>query len=1120
MEISGNDKKGNLDQKEVFYANHDDNIDPDETGDSKLIGISINDAAIYDDGGYGDCGDDDVYVSAEPDTPVEEIIQTNVSKNIRDLRTFFDKGRFITEKGDQTTNCINVAEKRTYHIPETHIEDFFGLLEMCRMERRIIHYSERQETAARARSGIMLDFDYYQTTKDNQLTHGHFETLSRKVGQILGEVLDVHKHMSMGGGDSYDDFSFRVFFIRKPEIVLAPTVDAPGRYKDGFHMLIPEIMVSKGLKKHIIEQIIAKNILTTTFRGSKLHGGPNDTLDKMSSSVPVQFVGNTRPGKPAYNLTYACEVKLLADDGYTSVNTSSMDVTPLNRGEVLSADTNKPMPINLCYELSVYFNLKTINGAPTWLKKCEMDYKVALETQIQHAVEKSSRGILDEKILSDNENTVDILALNNAEAAYLKRLLGILDVSYATEYKKWFSVMMAIAHTGLQYKPLAVWFSHRRPESFSSGEFERVWGEAIGSKYAGKPVTKRAIREWARISSPALFETIDKENYANVLAREAYSNEGRIEHAGVAKVTHAMTSYKFVVDSDNQGARPIYQWYEFVTDGQAMRPGEVFKWRLEGDPDNIHLFIGEHMPKVFAQLATTMKDRATNAANENEAKYWKNVLKNFKTSSSRLGNDGFQKGIINQCKYRFRQRGFLAELDSYKDIIGVGNGVLKLGTNPELIRGFHEYKISKYTETCYKPYDPANPHIQTLLAAFRDIWVEPDVFEFMMMHASTGLDCNEAANILLMCIGGGRNGKSFWNRMIHETLGDMYCSSGKSTLLVGGFEKGNEANSAQMQQKGKRYFYIDEFEQCSVLNTTRMKSCVSPNKQSGRDLFEKQSNFKNTCNTAAFSNFDFIVDTPDHGTWRRIYYYKNKVRFCENPNPNNKYEKKVDRRFMDVYPHDKDYREAMLSILVHYQAKLCREYGGDIALIPVPTIMYETELFRNRQDSLNRFITTMLVKSPGAEIIRMTTLSAKYSDWYNIHIKKYTGKNSPSDAGPLFENSCLADALKSMDGCSKYLEGYRILSSEAEELAAGESRIGNAAVILQPVVVLTPEVLAQECAAVVESREHWFADDLAINAKPYIQSSEITVNPEMAVAAMDDFINGITAEGETVNVVF
>lgn len=1095
----GDSKKAakQADIDDIAYASEDD-IGCDETSDN-----------------YEYSRGNTTSLDAENETiPLEEIIQKNVSKNIRDLRTFFSAGHLITEKGDQKTNIINVAEKRTYCIPDTHIEEFFIALESCRREKRIIHYAERQFTATQAKSGIMLDFDCYQKTKDIQLATNHFESLARRIGGLLGEFIDVD-HYSNGA-----DFAFKVFVIRKPEIVLVPgKAGEAHKYKDGFHLLIPEIQVTNGLKRYLIQEMTNKNILKSIFRSVNLCGDPAEALDAMSCSVPVQFVGNTRPGKPAYNLVYACEVKLLAEEDYRGVNAAMIDLSTISQ-------------YNLSYELSLYFNLKSIGGKPTWLKKREYEYNVALENKIQLLVEKTAKGILDEDDIADIENSVDLLALNNAKAAYLKKLLGILDISYATEYKKWFTVIMAIAHTSTQFKPLAVWFSHRRPEAYSVAEIDRVWNEAMaGPKHGRAPVTERSIRQWAKESAPQAFDLIDKEHYINVLAREAYSNEGRVEHAGVAKVTHSMTSYKFVVDAEQVGSKANYHWFEFVTPGQAMKQGEVYKYRRECDPDNIHLFVGEHMPKVYAQIAVGMKDRKEQAANENEAKYWAMVLKNFKTSSSKLGNDGFQKGIINQCKYRFRQRGFIDELDSYPDIMGVGNGILKLGAKPQLIRGFHEYKVSKYTETNYVPFDATNPRIQTLLSAFRDIWPEADVFDFMLFHAATGLDHKESANILTTCVGGGRNGKSFAARMIHETLGDMYCSSGKSTLLTSAFEKGGDANSAQMQQKGKNFFYIDEFEQCSVLNTTRIKSAVSPNKQSGRDLYEKQGNFINTSNLICYSNFDFIVDTTDHGTWRRIYYYRNKVKFCDNPDPENKYEKKVDHRFTDVYPHDPLYREAMLSILVHWYVRLCKEFGGDLKAVPVPTIIRETEAFRNRQDALNRFITTMIVKTTDSSEVTLTNLVEKYTSWYNVHIKKYTNKNVSPNLNTEFENSRLVNDFKNTPNNGKMLVGYRILDSASEELLPGETRLPGYNDTTD-VVPLDKNKLQQECAAVIAARDAIVApvptdnigefDDagefaneietLNKNAKHCIQSQDKMNLSDAARAEADAFVDCLEKE--------
>jgi phage/plasmid-associated DNA primase len=437
-----------------------------------------------------------------------------------------------------------------------------------------------------------------------------------------------------------------------------------------------------------------------------------------------------------------------------------------------------------------------------------------------------------------------------------------------------------------------------------------------------------------------------------------------------------------------------------------------------------------------------IKARKDGAANEAEAKYWTNVEKNFKIYQTKLGNDMFQNGIIKQAQYHFRMRGFFEELDSYEDVIGVGNGILKLGVEPLLIKGFHEYKISKYTEVNYVPYDPNNPYIRVLIQAFMDIFPEPDVFRFMMMHMSTGLDRYESACILLMLIGGGQNGKTFAMKMLHNTLGNQYCALGKSALLTSPMERGESANSAQMQQMGKNYFYFDEFNRCEILNTGRVKGMVNPGWQSGRDLNVRQCNFKNINNPVLLSNFELIIETRDHGTWRRIYYYNNKVKFCKNPDPNNKWEKKANTALIDSCPNDPLYLEAMLSILVHYNTILHRDYKNDIKNIPVPTIDYETEVYRNRMDTINRFITQMIVKSPDSEPILNTILAQKYQEWYNQSIKAQ-GQTLP-DVQSEFTNSKVAPSM-SMHECGLMaLNGHRVKATADEPLQPGESTLMTA----------------------------------------------------------------------------
>ncbi len=960
---------------------------------------------------------------------IEVILQTKLSKNIRDLGHLLSS--FITEKGDQNTNIINVIEKRTYNVPESHIESFFSLLEACRKEGRMLHYSERQETQSTTHSGIMLDFDRYQLSSEREIEDTHIHVLLGKIFSILLDSLEFPV------GKQF----YHAFVISKPSVV--PVEGKPGLYKDGFHLLLPEIQVLKGFKKYLIQELLNKRVMENVFSNIPHINGAAEMLDKASTSVPVHFLGNSKPMKKAYPISHAYKVEMTITE------------YPLDTEYIFRKPVALPLDpkYNLCKELSLVFPSE-------WLQKRHFAIKPALETKVQLITEKAT-AVLDEDDILACDGSVDILTIGNAEAKYIKQLLEILDISYATEYCKWFKVMCAIAHTSAQYRPLGIYFSHRRPVAFSMDEFDRVWDEALAGKCAN-PVTKRSIVHWARKSSPERFAEIEKVNYMQAFARAVYEYEGCIEHSVVAKIASYMIGDKFVACDvpDGVASKNAYCWYEFVIPGQSMKKGEIWKWRFEHEPDNIHLFIGEHMPKLYTEQLARLKDRRDNAKDEPEAKYLSNLVKTLSMYKTKLCNNGFQTGVVKQAIYRFRNRNFASELDKQTDIIGVGNGIIKLGPEPRLIKGFHEYKVSKYTSVNYVPYNPNNKYTQDLLAAFSDIFPEPDVLNYMLCHGSSGLDACESSCIMTLLVGGGRNGKTFFMKMIHNTLENMYCASGKSALLTSPTERGDTANSAQMQMRGKRYFYFDEFNKYEQINIARMKSIANPGWQSGRDLFEAQSNFKNTCNPIAASNYDFSLETTDHGTWRRVYYYRNKTKFCEKPDPKNPNEKLVRLNLLDHWTNDDNYKEAMLSILVEWNRRLRTLYNGNLGNVPVPTIMRETEMFRDRQDFLNMFITKYVIHSTGAPDISITTIAKHYIEWHKGYNKKpTTAALTGADVEAQLENSRLSELFITVNDV-KILRGYRVKTTLEETLGPDESPLTRPSTVHSAGPVVVPEFVS------------------------------------------------------------
>ncbi len=951
---------------------------------------------------------------------IESILQAKLSQPVRALREFMSKGNFRTEKTDPNRNIIDNTEKRIYTIPPTHLPTFFQRLEACRMEGRTMHFAERQATGNVARTGIVIDIDIFQRPSTRIVTTGHLRTFVSRVSRALADTLDF--------APAEQAFEFYAFIITRTAVT--PCDD--NMYKDGFHLIIPEVQVTPAYKKFLINHLASNRLVEYTFKDIMGQiAKPEKLLDHGSASFPVNFVGSAKAGGTAYPLTHAFAISVDLSD-------NSTQLTPISVDGLAHGISPDGAQINLAYELSLGFYFEYLDGNPTWLRKTEYEYSKDIEANVQLIVEKRRHGVDEEADTNDDE--VDILTTGNAEAAYIKNLLLLLDISYATQYDKWYKVIFAIANANTRYKALAEWFSRRNPGAFNPAEFERIWNEGLNARNArGAPLTKRSIVYWAKESSPERFKEIEQENYLNLMARAVYYYEGVINHAECAKIIHSMVGDKFVCDvPSTDKSSPKREWYEFVLPEQSHRVGEVYKWRHEDDPDPLRCFMSDQLPKVYQVQLERIKERKDAAETERDSKYWAALEIKLKKSQTELGNNTYQRGVLAQCALRFRARGFTDELDSYPDVIGVGNGVLRLGIRPELIQRFHEYKISKFTPTKYRPYNPNNTYIRELLQIIRDIIVEEDAFNFIMFYISTFIDMKTVACKLLKLKGAGQNGKTFLINMLIETLGEQYCAQFKSPLLTGPDAKPNEANSAKMILKGKSGAVCDEFNPTDMWNTMSVKSLANPGRITGRDLYVKDLQpFRMTANIMICTNHDLNTNDTDHGFWRRIMYYVCRVRFCANPDPLNPYEKKVNSRIMDEYPYDQNYQEAFLSILVHYHTRLQAEYSGDIKRVPCPTIMRQTEEYRNRQDTINRFINMFVVVSPHSDPVALDTIGSAYHAWYNTNVRQC--KMDMQATVAKLETSKLQNFIVKRDDTTWALTGHRLRDNQESPLMEGES---------------------------------------------------------------------------------
>lgn len=968
---------------------------------------------------------------------IREVAQRRLAPSHRALRGFLREAgttSCVTPKRDPRTNIIDQGERVTYAMPNDRVQRMLDHLEKCRRAGATTHISERQGSPESPRAGLMLDYDFLVTSPRARFDERHAYRISAEIARVLWRDLEPET--------AQRDMKLHVFSIVKPK-----PVPMESHFKYGFHMLVPGLRLTRGFKKHVLRELAGNSRIGKCLSEMGIVGDPAKALDMNSASVPVLFVGSCKRGKTPYVLGAAHTVEVDVVRGPRPSGYEDFD--PVVVG--LDLKRAEAEGWNLVAEASLCFTAEYPDGRAPMVEAREADARPELEAKISDIEARTQGGTLDAEELLVAEHSLSALALHDPEARYLHQLLDLLDESYATDRNKWRNVVFALANTSATYLPLAEWFSQKCPAKWADGGADalaQLWSDAVeGGAQVEHPITKRSLIRWAKECNPERFRQVSERSYFTLAAKYVYDFGGMLEHYMVANILAAMLSTKFVVDvGDGHMGGFTYCWYEFVVPGQAANPGEVWKWRKEVEPDVLHTYLSERLPNVFTQIAEHIEENKAEALGEDEdqARYLTKLGATLQGSMRRLYNDTFKNGVLRQARYIFRRRGFAESLDRNPDILGVGNGLLRLGARAELIDHFHEYPVSLFTPVAYRRFDPANPWTRLMLDAVADIIPEPDAREYILMFAASSLRGGVKEGIMLMWHGGGANGKTFFMRMVAKALGSNYAKKLNISLLTSERESADRPNSAVMQLKGCRWGYVEETQKAEVLQTQRMKEIVNPGEISGRELNQRQETFEVTANLAVGHNFPFIISTRDNGTWRRLRFYNSKVVFCADPDPENPLEKKDDQRFVREYVNDPDCQAAFLGILVHYYERLQREYGGLLKNVPCPTIERETQIYRNSQDSINRFITESVVVSPECkEELDLTTVSEAYVSWYRRNVDNQ-GRINSIDARQDLEASALQKYLRWSRGQRRVVVGCRLLTPESRGLMRGEEHIGAA----------------------------------------------------------------------------
>jgi phage/plasmid-associated DNA primase len=845
----------------------------------------------------------------------------------------------IKEKNDLDINIINQGMyPKRYNIPENKIDDFFDMLN--NLNSFNLNFSEKQ----RDNNGIFIDLDRYNKKNERYYDEERLLEIVDKYMEILMKKISLEDDMV---------YKFKIYYLNKETL----NYDEKRQlFKEGYHILIPNLYLPNFLRKRILDEL--KEI--------------NDDIDINSAMVPNLFYNNVK------------KTDIYPDNKYKIKR--SMEYT-IKNNKIIIKDFVLNTDINIIKKLSLTFiDEKEIIY-------CDNDYSIDNAETINFEINSEIKKEYNERVNNTNTETLEeddlgydleLLQVKSPLVATLKNFLDILPEKYYDDRILWRNIIYGIYSAGvnnnLNFRILAEYFSRKSSKKFNINDFNNLWQDTIQRyKTCNYPITEKSIYYYAKKENIEKYKEILDNSYTKLIENEIFSSSDILTHYTIAKILYNILNKNIIYTNK--------EWYYFITDKKmriCYEDGLLYKWYNEiNEPLTLSSFISEDLKKYIDIVINKFKKIIMNEENKLIVEEYKDKIKKLNNTVKKLGDSPFKKNIIDQCKTVFVDYNFKTELDLNSYIIGVKNGIIMLpknkGERSILISDFHEFKVEKYTNLNYYPYDENNEYIKEVYKILRDIIYEKDVFEYILVYLSTCLSNLLKEPILFFWQGSGANAKSTLLEMFKNILGP-YAKKLPLSMITDKRESSQNSNSSIMHLKGARFGYFSEPEKNEIINTGRVKELLSGESLSGRDLYSKQENFENKAQLIAASNYDFLIPCSDNGTWRRVRYYNFKMKFCENPSTNNIFEKLINKKLITEVVKKKEILEAFLSILIHYYDKFINEYDGDLKNIESKTVIEETLQYRLRQDILNNFIMSHIVISKD-NTINVEEFAIKYREW-------------------------------------------------------------------------------------------------------------------------------------------
>lgn len=985
---------------------------------------------------HDDVGEENMDID---ENTMSRCVNTSMTRNIeRYDKTMAEFSSFletychqVVSDEDNNYNIVDQHGNKKWNVPPQSIDRFYSIVEKMRLNKTGNGFSARQNGIAR----FFIDFDIVLKT-EQQISKSP-ALITTLVKEIASDII-ADSIKSEG-----EDLKFHALVMSRDSTSHSPE---NGGFKDGIHMYI-DLAAPQNFRKFLTSKMIGSNKYTKSdlfIDASENILNAGSIIDKMSASVLPMLLGACKKNGVGYSPFAVYELvhngsriraRVLEQAEYSQWNLAGM-FSPMYCPRGVKMNEISPIPT------------------------------------IARDLEVSDANVL-ERLGDEDSESISIMNVNDPTAREIQSLLNLLGQPRADEYNSWSRVLLAIAHWGDRYKPIARAFS-MRSQKYNAQNFEYHWNRATSAakKYSNAGIG--TLVKMAKQDDPAGYSSLMKELLHQKITHYIFEVIGFMDaksaHLGdyqIADILHSAFPNKYIAvpkrsstskRSNNDGGEVTY-YSLMLPENVEYRPGFAYKYTEVFSTAPIQLYISQKIPiilraaKNFFQRKKDEVEATPSATHNRDVITFNIALSVIGRAYSACQNNGSKSSIMKQFSYIATNHQFEYELDVNPYVMGVFDGILEIGIEPKLIRGSCEHKVTRTSLAKFRTFNPDDKYIIEVTQWIIDFVPRNkfDKFMYLIMYLCQSLTGSQKSLCLLSIHGGGENAKSTIMFLMNLTLG-IVTDKGYGYKMGIDYLTQTRTNSSAAQNeliplKFARYTLFSEGGANQHFVENKLKTIMSGETISCRGNYGDEENIIPKSIFVYGSNPPPRMESDlgrgmrkyayDHGTLRRVKTLRAECKFTLVPDPDKPNHRQANPRIIKEFIYDSNYQGAFLSLLSMTYAMFIMMHGEDIEKVISPNVEKETDDWRRSFDTIDAYINTLCIKNDGDEC-KLDDMINSYMVW---HDKTYPPMSHDRDLiADAIVKSKLIKYIKMEEGKAVMLIGIRFLADSNEELKQGDSR--------------------------------------------------------------------------------